>query len=387
VFPANLKTFPALRAVRFIAGLVPAWILVLHAAWAQQTPQDTVTRDPVNGDWVYTLHNPDNPQEQRVWRYTPRNKIVPSARSVVARTRGGYEYRYAVSNGREAKQHIHYPWLRGFFVVPSSGPGVLYDPAKMSWAEYQRLADQRRKASDKLQEQQVVAPHGWRGVWNTKSQEFTEYGWFPIRKDEPTGIGVAPGSTQAGFVIRRPELPGAAFAKMQGWVMEPFILGGLPETGPIADAVKQMLEEDALWVPVLVPAIAIPEPYDAAELARRLRAHVQNWQKWEFVSAEVLARLNRQFDVLIPALEINNRSSARAALRELASEVRSHHRRLRDIDGEEKDEEGDEDDNARPVPLRGRGVHAPGGGAVDRVAARALLFDLRYLLKRLDARD
>jgi hypothetical protein len=369
---------------RSLTSIALATISLVAAA---QTSQDTVVRDPTTGDWVYTMHNPDNPQEQRVWRYTPRNKIVPSARSVVARTRGGYEYRYTATNGREAKQHIHYPWLRGFFVVPSSGPGVLYDPAKMSWAEYQKREDEEIKTEEELQDRHVIAPRGWRGVWNTKSQEFTEYGWFPIRKDEPAGIGIAPGSTQAGFAIRRPELPGAAFAKMQGWVMEPFIPGGLPETGPIADAVKQMLEEDALWVPVLVPAITIPEPYDAAELARRIRAHVQNWQKWEFVSADVLARLNRQFEVLIPALEINNKSSARGALRELAREVRSHHRRLHDIDREEKDEEGDEDDDAHAVPLRGRRLGAPGAEAVDRVAARALLFDLRYLLKRLNARD
>jgi hypothetical protein len=353
---------------------------------AGQTPQDTVVRDPATGDWIYTLYNPDNPQEQRVWRYTPRNKIAPTVKSAVSRTKTGYEYRYTIGNGREARQHIHYPWLRGFFVLPLATSRVRYDPTKMSWAEYQQLAEERRKADDNLQEQHLLAPQGWRGTWNTKSKEFTEYGWFPIRKDEPAGIGIAPGQTQAGFAIRRPELPGAAFAKMQGWVMEPYILGGLPETGPIADAVQQMIKEDSLWVPVLVPAIAVPDPYDAAELARRIRAHVQNWQKWELVSPDVLGRLNQQFDALIAALEINNKSAARGALKRLAAEARSHHRKLRGIDDEEKGEKNDDDeDEVRPAPPK-TGA-APGPLSLNRVAARALLFDLRYLLKRLNGSD
>jgi hypothetical protein len=119
-----------------------------------------------------------------------------------------------------------------------------------------------------------------------------------------------------------------------------------------------------------------------------LHAHVQNWQKWDLASGDVLARLNLQFDALISALEINNKASARAALRALAAEARSHrHRRLHDIDGKEDDDDEDETGDARPTPFRGRGAYGSAALTLDRTAARALLFDLRYLFKRLHARD
>jgi hypothetical protein len=59
---------------------------------AAQTPQDSVARDPESGDWIYTLHNPDDPKDKRTWRYVPRNKITPKVRSVVRKSDDGYEY-------------------------------------------------------------------------------------------------------------------------------------------------------------------------------------------------------------------------------------------------------------------------------------------------------
>ncbi|GAC1607596.1 MAG: hypothetical protein NVS3B2_16610 [Ramlibacter sp.] len=172
---------------------------------------------------------------------------------------------------------------------------------------------------------------------------------------------------------------------MQGYTDNPQILGGLPSEGPIAEALKQLLAEDSVWVPVLVPAIAVPVPYNGAELARRIKAHVNYCLKLELVAPDVLDRLNRQFDVLIAALDGNNKPAVNAAVVALLTEAFAHNPGLSHL----KSDEDDEDQDTGPVTLRSIAVQSSPGTrapvqspALHRVAARALVFDLRYLLTR-----
>lgn len=145
-------------------------------------------------------------------------------------------------------------------------------------------------------------------------------------------------------------------------------------------------DQDFLLVPVLAPVIVVPQPYSGAELARRLRSHTQTWLKYGHINAEVLDRLNRQFDTLIPALEGNNKAAARAAAMAMFKEVFDHHPSLT----HQKLDEDDEDQAAEALPNKqagrtGAAVSAvPQSITMDRVAARALAFNLLYLLTRME---
>jgi hypothetical protein len=207
----------------------------------------------------------------------------------------------------------------------------------------------------------------------------TSFIWTPgLRDTDPDGI--EPGSSQGGFVVLRPELPGVARTYIQGSIEEPWGLDGLPETPFWTAKVNEIEEQDYLLVPVLAPIIPVPNPYNGAELARRLKAHVQTWLTYGHINADVLTRLNRQFDVLIPALEINNKQAARAAVTAIRKECTDSNSGL----GDDKAGDDDEHDSeALPRTPAQRGA-AP-ALALDRVAARALMFDLRYLTDRMDS--
>ena len=159
----------------------------------------------------------------------------------------------------------------------------------------------------------------------------------------------------------------------------------LPNTSFWRQKIEEIQDQDYVLVPVLAPIIVIPSPFDGAELARRIRVHVQTWVKYGHISSDALIRLNRQLDVLIPALEGKNKPAIRSAAFELYKELFGHHHGL------DHYKLGQDNDVQFDVPLRRRyGPHNVGQQAeppqveVQRIAARALSFDLRYLLTRVE---
>ena len=341
--------------------------------------QNTVTRDVSNGDWVYNIQNPDDHNEQLTWRYTPRNQIAPKIKSSLQWNGSNFVYRYKVSNGSKAKHALAFIWLRAPIVIQPE-PGAPSDPTRtgvfseseFGKLEFGRLYDQYLEGVVEQEKKTLTAPQKWYTRWNIKQDGYIEFGFFPTVAED-TYDGVAVGKSVNGFAITRPELAGVMFAETKGATEKRMIMGGLPGTGPIAEAVKTMVEEDTVWTPVMVPAIAIPQPYNGAELARRIKSHVATWLKLGLITQDALDRLNRSFDSLISAQTYNNLAGTQAAVREILQEAYGHHRGL----NHNKHEEDDDEHDAEPVKRK-----APATVPLHRVAARALSFDLTYLLTR-----
>lgn len=375
------------HATRILCMVVT--VLSIGSATAQSStqtgsPSDTVARDPTTGDWIYHFYHSGEPGRSHVWRYTPRNQIKPAVRSSVHWDGKTFEYRYRMGNAKDATQTISYAWLRAHVKiteVPANDDDV--DVGKLPQAQWQTLLKQRRDARDALQQRTILSARGWDSEWNIKPRDHIEFGWFPDIKDD-ANLGIKLGAQQGGFGILRPELPGLAFAEMQGYTPNPEILGGTPSTGPIAEAIRQMVEEDSTWTHVMVPAIAVPAPWDGAELARRIKAHVQNWVKWQAMTPNMLGRLNPRFDALIAAQESKDmRATEQAAVALLTEGFRTQPGLHRGHSME--DEEGRWQ---TPIPIvRSGGFPTlfPRSGNqpdMERIAARALLFDVIYLLSR-----
>lgn len=227
----------------------------------------------------------------------------------------------------------------------------------------------------------IKAPKGWSaGLRVDEKEGQTSFVWSPGLKDtDPDGI--EPSRSQGGFTVLRPELPGVARTYLQGSIEEPWGLDELPETPFWTAKVDEIEAQDYLLVPVLAPVIPVPNPYNGAELARRLKAHVQTWLKYGHINADVLTRLNRQFDVLIPALEISNKQSVRATVAAIRKECADLHHDLDDA----KAGEDDDDHDAAALPRTSTQRSAAPALTLDRVAARALMFNLRYLVDRMDS--
>lgn len=355
-------------------------LLILLLGVGLAHAQDSAVYDAQQNVWKLYYQDP----ETALWvnkTYIQQNAIKPSIKSAVQASGSQYVYRYRVSNRRDAKQAIDLIRIWGIplvYTIPNLPPVTanmrtdMDGWTKQNWAQ---LAAKRNFESSV-----VKAPKGWSAGLRVDDKEGqTSFVWTPGLKDtDPDGI--EPGRAQGGFVVLRPELPGVARTYLQGGIEEPWGLDVLPETSFWIAKVNEIQELDYLLVPVLAPIVPIPNPYSGAELARRIKAHVQTWLTYGHINADVLSRLNRQFEVLIPALEINNKQAARAAVTAVRKECADRNSGLGD------DKAGDDDDHdSVALPRTPAQRNAAPTVTIDRIAARALIFDLRYLMDRMES--
>ncbi len=356
-------------------------LLILLLGMGLAHAQDSAVFDTQQNVWKLYYQDPETDQ----WvhkTYVQQNAIKPGIKSVVQASGSQYVYRYRVSNRHDAKQAIDLFRIWGIplvYAIPNLPPvtaNAKTDPEtedKQQWAQL--------KVKRNFESSVVKAPKGWSASLRIDEKvSQTSFVWTPGLKDsDPDGI--SPGRAQDGFIVTRPELPGMARAKLTGSTEEPWGLDNLPDTPYWSQKINEIQDLDYVLVPVLAPVIPVPTPYNGAELARRLKAHVQTWLKYGHINADVLARLNRQFDVLIPALEINNKQAARAAVADMRKECADRNPELGD------DKAGEDDDNhyAEALPRTPAQRSAAPALTLDRVAARVLVFDLRYLTGRMDS--
>ena len=361
---------------RLVAATLLAVVGAAHA-------QDSAVFDPQRGTWQ--LNYQDAETDKWVSKtYVQQNGIKPMISTALSWGGQGFTYSYRVKNGSNAKQAIDTFRIWGISTVYAMPdlPLITVDPKKDAdgWTrqEWSRLLAKR-----KFENEIVKAPTGWGAALRIDAQAGqTSFVWTPGLKDTDPD-GVAPGKHQAGFDVLRPELPGVARAKLTGSTKEPWGLDNLPNTAFWSQKVDEIQSQDYLLVPVLAPIIEVPKPYDGAELARRVKLHFQSWPKYGHLTQDTLERLNRQFDVLIPALQGANKPAARQAAVEVLKEVFSHHQGLH------HEKLGKDDDDKDAEAMTGIAGNLRVGLPVvvipiDRVAARALAFNIVYLLTRME---
>ena len=370
------------------------WVALSATCAASQTEaietgssQDSYSRHPVTGDWTFQFYNPEDKTRSTVWRYVPRHKIKPSVRSIVRFDGKEFDYRYRIRNSVDAKQAVAYIWLRGWFDVQGM-PTELTDHQVKTLTSQQLwdLTEIRGQEERSLRDRMLSGAPGWDRRWSIdqKAGE-VNFGWFPDAKDD-SNHGLKPGAQQGGFGISRPELPGIAFAEMQGYVKHPPIIGGGPSVGPVADALRQLAEENTVWTHVLVPAITPPIPWDAAEFVTRVQAHIQNWPKWQVMRPAALNRLNPKLDALVMAARNKNKKAVERITTDILTDI------FETQPGMTIERSLDDDDAVWQTPLpieRTNGLDTlfPRSGprpAMERIAVRALSFNLFYLLTRMN---
>lgn len=321
------------------------------------------------------------------YQYVERHHIKPKIKSKIKDKIDGLIYSYHIANEPTAKQIINYIYVNAPFtsslpeaILPSATE--FKNPALVRAWQLQKKA--KNEARQAIQTASLSKPTGWRSAMNIGEYK-TGYGWFP--EIEPYGPGVPPGKKADGFELRRSELPGAVLAKMQGRVEEPALPGGYKLGGPVEQAIRQIIARDAVYAPILAPAIALPDPYNAAEHARRIKAHMQTWLGSEraapLVTQLALDQLNRNMDALTLAAVNNNKSGVRAAFTALLTDVFGRHKGMTHEKAEDDDDEFDSDALPQHEGMAGsKFAENPG---IHRVAARALTFNLMYLLKRVES--
>jgi hypothetical protein len=358
------------------------YLALVGNAFAQATPaNDSVTWDDRAGQWVYTLHNPSGNGQSAQIRYTPRTVIDPKVKSTLHWRNGNFEYSYRIRNGNYAKQEISDMEVRApawnlqpfvqLNVVPGETQEQMQLRGKAHYAKY-----------DKFEKQTLDEPTKWEPFLRTKRPERVYFGWFALSSKDYDGI--KPGQSADGFKVTRPELAGAALMSMKGNTADFMNEPSLPTEGAMAEHAANILSNNTVYVPVLVPAIIVPSPYNGAELARRIKAHVATWINLELIEPEKLAVLNPKLDQLITALEQQNKQTIHAAAVEVLQETFMRQKGLHHekIDNDDDNEDPQAINLAQVNSAVTMKVQPVDNQPLNRVAARALAFDVMYLLTR-----
>lgn len=368
-------------ALKFASSSLTLALIVATPVFAQ-TAKDTVRWDDRAGQWVYTLFNPADLSRSKEVRYTPRTLIEPAVKSRVQWDKDRYEYRYRIKNGTAARQSIG--------VVSVQAPkwdaeAIKHAPLPPGLNGTQLVAIARAEvaAEEAFVAKTLYSPNLWGPFLNVNRPIRVVFGWlFDYQK---TASGIAPRAAQDGFSVLRPELPGAGWMELQGHTPNMYHAATLPREGAVAEQVSDMLMQDSVDVPVLVPAIVVPNPYNAAELARRIKAHVATWPDSGMMDAGTFQAVALKLDTLINALGTNDKKAATAAARAVIKEVRKSQSDMDEANvGDDNDANDSKAEKRKVISPRGtlEDVIEP-NVPVQRVAVRALVFDMRYLLDRL----
>jgi hypothetical protein len=330
----------------------------MFAMQAQAYPGESIVRDPVTGNYTITYvgESADN-LSQTV--FVPSTKIEPTIRSRFhLMDKWNIAYRFSVSNGATARQAINGVLVDG---VVNPIIGELPHPEL-------EVSDEVFKAYVVATRAATPAPVNWKGDI-TRDEELKRIAWRPqAGKFKTTGIFA--GQTLSGFGFSSLDLPGMGDAKVDGF-SEIF---GFPDDGPIYDSaildeLNRLRDNDFVSRIAAIPVVAVPNPFDAAILLDRIRTEIQTWPGKQLLDTAYAAQLDRYMVAAAEACRLNNTKAAREHIHTLRKLLAKEHHHV------DHDDEDNEDTEEHKLKTR---------RSIDRLAARVLDFDLRYVLKRTE---
>lgn len=336
---------------------------------ADQSQPENITFDPKSGNYILTYEAQDELRPRGMYQtiYVPPNKINPTVKSMFKSIPGErFAYRYTLKSGKDSQQNIEM-----FSVLATSATGATistlgfgYRPPGQADAAQHALAltaDARKVA--------VGTPAGWDGyVGPAHGRTGLSIGW--TWKDSTSSLsGLPPGKSQGGFGYTSEDLPGIGLAGIRG---------GVPTLAFAGDGLSQKLGDDfneirqktsGVTRPVAVPTFFITKPFNAAKLLEYLQAHAKvDLVKFKLIDPALVAQLDPWFTAAIDAAKGGNTVAARYQIKELRRLLKQEHQ---DVDREDENDEIDDRDEKKP------------GTRIDKLAARVLDFDLKYIDKRL----
>ncbi|BBH12338.1 hypothetical protein JD974_06720 [Chromobacterium haemolyticum] len=365
--------------------------------------KSSLSRLPGQDVWQVRDYDADE-DSVRTFRYVLQNKIDPRLRNTIETGADQQlSYRYRLSNGQPAVQNIDYFWICCVpiqaFVIPESeefpkktGDKVTDEAAMAKW-------NQRSEARAELivrgGHRYLLTPEAWRP--NFKQGEGSAgYGWQPRPGYKP--YGMPPGGEPADFAILRPELPGVRIATLQGFSGIDQFPGSyaIDSDDPAIKAeITAIARADGRWLPVLVPVLAVAEPFDAQDFSAQLWTEIETWYRDDDYSLSLLApavygQLKREFDPLRAALAVKQTGAAQASIARLLTylaQITAPDSVIPDNAGQDLAANETTPFATTRAPVTDPDSPDAATRGIHRVAAHALVFNLHYLQKRLAQKE
>jgi len=316
------------------------WLVLctcLATSFAFAANQESIVVDS-NGDYIFTYEG------YRGWqkvKWVPATKISPSVKGHVRSVEGkpdNLSYRYTLRNGKDSRQFLH---------------GM-------------RLSASNVRSTD------PIKPSGWTGDITLDRAAGSGFivGWSFWTGDGPWEGGIKPGAAIGGFGFDSKDLPGIGTIAL--WGASP-PGQSFPDEGPseglFRDEILRIHDNDFVTRLAAVPRIAVPSPFDAAVVLTGLQKHIKtDMTSMQLIDPTLHSLIDRGLSQAIAAVQGGNTPSLLHEIKNLRQLLKQEHA---DVD---KDDEGDRNDDDKEKKTKPR---------VDKLAARVLDFDLKYVEKRV----
>lgn len=201
----------------------------------------------------------------------------------------------------------------------------------------------------------------------------TRLSWGYWGKDLLSGkiSGLAPGRTVEGLAAESADLPGMAVIEIRGGRSPTTWLGHTPEiTSPVGKQLAEIESNDFVPRFAAVPKIPVGQPFDPVLTLTGIQQHLnQDLISMKLIDPVFAAQLDRGLQAALDAAKLNNAKALKDHLKDLRKALKNEHG---DVDKEDGDEDEDEANNkVKKARL------------IDKLAARVLAFDLKYVQKRV----
>jgi hypothetical protein len=341
---------------------------LIISLYAQAYPGESIVRDPATGNYTITYQGDSDSTELSQTVFVPSTKVEPNIRSTFRLgEKGAIVYRYTVSNGATAKQAIVglvLDQIVNHIVGEIPEPDVFQNPTQAQYDAY--IAAEKAALS---------TPAGWGGsiirVPNSDGSHLNRIAWQP--KPPIRAGGIPAGRTLTGFGFSSLDLPGVWPSQMDG-IGEVL---GFPDEGPVKDSavldeLNRLRDNDFITRPAAVPTIAVPTPFDAAVLLERIQTQMHIWIGMQLLDAAFSAQLDRSFQSAISAYRLNQPKVGKKQIQTMRELLKKEHADAdREDDNDDRGEKGDHVDKNKTQRA-----------LIDKLAARILDFDLKYVMKR-----
>jgi hypothetical protein len=272
-------------------------------------------------------------------RFEPATKIDPTLKSKfkLSDSANAVVYEYKLSNGPKAKQNIEM-FLTHVSNINPGGP---------------------------------VAPTNWDG---RAFPTFTDSNLLLSWTHEGVGPagGLAPGKTADGFKIESNDLPGVVVMKVKGNARHTTWLAHQPNIDtPVGQHVALLETMDHVPEFAAAPVIPVPTPFDAGVVLTAIQKHLANeLVRRKLVEPSLAGQLDQLLQAAIVAANGGNTVALKSHLKALRQLLRNQYGEI-----DKDDDKDDGKDNGKHENTKSR--------PIDKLAARVLDFDLKYIQRRL----
>jgi hypothetical protein len=211
----------------------------------------------------------------------------------------------------------------------------------------------------------LATPEGWSRGFFSRNGYRISWNSSPV-----PDTGLRPGQTLDGFGFTSLALPGIGSGQFEGDHPPRGWSGpGPTERSAIKSQLEQLEQNDFVSRLAAVPNIAVPVPFYAAPMLDRIRAEMNSWPAKQLLDTAYAAQLDRYMIAAAEAYRLNNTKAGKEHIKTIRKMLSKEHHNL------DHDDEDDEDTEERKHATR---------FTIDRLAARVLDFDLRYVLRRME---